>query len=516
MQVVSTQRDLPTVARRVVDEVREAEVTFLAASLAYYAFSSLIPLLVLGIVVAAFVGGAALRARVGELAGQYLVPTATDLVNQALANQTGQGGVGLVGLLIVTWGALKIFRGLDTAFSKIYGTPSGSILDQVRDGIVALVGIGAGVFAVTAASAAIAVAPVPFVDLLAPVLLLLTLVAAFLPIYYVFPDADVSVREVLPGAVFAAVGWTVLSAAFGVYADYATSEGSAALYGVLGAVLLLVTWFYLGGLVLLTGAVVNAVLAGRSPDRGTDADAGAGAGPGGTGRDGGAGREAADGTARGEEPSTGGGPAGAGRFRGRDRRRAASADRAGADRASGGGGVGVDGPGRDPDRSRDGDRKLRQGGDRQGRATDMSDAEDTSPDPDSDEPREREPRGAADISQLEDRIDEVRADLDAFETDVRERTVDKPDLEAELRRYVRRRLRRGKATGWGPYLVLLYGTVMTLGAFYFLRGIYAILAMLVLFLSTLGLYVVFVAVGLGLNALSVPGRAYDAVQERRE
>jgi hypothetical protein len=63
--------------------------------------------------------------------------------------------------------------------------------------------------------------------------------------------------------------------------------------------------------------------------------------------------------------------------------------------------------------------------------------------------------------------------------------------------------------------VLLYGTVMTLGAFYFLDGVWAILAMLVLFLSTLGLYTLFVVVGVGLNFLDVPGKAVDAVRDRR-
>jgi len=49
-------------------------------------------------------------------------------------------------------------------------------------------------------------------------------------------------------------------------------------------------------------------------------------------------------------------------------------------------------------------------------------------------------------------------------------------------------MRRGHARGWGPYLVLLYGTVLILGAFSFLDGLYAIAAMLILGLSTLGLY----------------------------
>jgi hypothetical protein len=126
-----------------------------------------------------------------------------------------------------------------------------------------------------------------------------------------------------------------------------------------------------------------------------------------------------------------------------------------------------------------------------------------------------EPSGAPDISDLERQVEELRADLDDFERDVDERTLPKADVEAELKRYVRRRMRRGKARGWGPYLVLLYGTVMTLGAFFFLDGVWAIVAMLVLFLSTLGLYTLFILVGVGFNALSVPARAADAVRDRR-
>jgi len=64
--------------------------------------------------------------------------------------------------------------------------------------------------------------------------------------------------------------------------------------------------------------------------------------------------------------------------------------------------------------------------------------------------------------------------------------------------------------------VLLFGTVMTLGAFYYLQSDWvAILAMLIIFLATLGLYVIFVAVGVGLNLLGVPGKAIDMARNRR-
>jgi len=122
-------------------------------------------------------------------------------------------------------------------------------------------------------------------------------------------------------------------------------------------------------------------------------------------------------------------------------------------------------------------------------------------------------RGAPDVTELESEVTRLREELESFERDVESRTVDRPDLEAELKRYVRTRLRRGHARGWGPYLVLLYGVALSLGAFYYLEGGWAIAGMLVSFLSTLGLYVVFVVVGVGLNALGVPGKALDRVRD---
>lgn len=127
-----------------------------------------------------------------------------------------------------------------------------------------------------------------------------------------------------------------------------------------------------------------------------------------------------------------------------------------------------------------------------------------------------EPAGAPDITELQREVARLRSELDEFERDVESRTVERPKLESELKRYVRGRMRRGHARGWGPYLVLLYGTVLTLGAFYWLDGAYAIGAMLILALSTLGLYVLFVLFGIGLNVADVPFRAVDAYRRRRE
>jgi hypothetical protein len=126
-----------------------------------------------------------------------------------------------------------------------------------------------------------------------------------------------------------------------------------------------------------------------------------------------------------------------------------------------------------------------------------------------------EPRGAPDVTALQDEVAELRADLDAVEGDLEERTLPRSKMEAELKRYVRRQTRRGHARGWGPYLVLLYGVVVTLAAFQWLEGPWAILAMVVTFLSTLGLYVLFVLVGVGFRLLGSPRRLAERVREFR-
>ncbi|MFC6826875.1 YihY/virulence factor BrkB family protein [Halopelagius fulvigenes] len=427
-------RNQVPVVRSVFETVQEREVTFLAASISYYTLVSLIPLLTLGIVVATYVGGEELQTLVQELAGEYLLPAGSQVVTEALGDPAGQGALSIVSLVITTWGALKLFRGLDIAFSRIYGSNAGGIADQLQDGGIALVAIGIGTLGVAAATAAIAALDVPVLDLLSPLLLLGLLCVAFFPLYYVFPDVGLTPRQALPGTVFAAVGWSALGVGFGLYASVAGSSVA----GALGAILLLMTWFYFSGILVLFGAVINAVLAGKVTTEGK------------------------------------------------------------------------------PNDRTDIDRQVQHGSVRRDDRTMSVDDDERADATEGESQADVDPRGAPDIEQLERRIEELRADLDGFEDDVDARTVEKPELESELKRYVRSRMRRSKARGWGPYLVLLYGTVTTIAAFAFLQDdLLSVAAMLIIYLSTLGLYVLFVIFGVGLNAVGFPGRLVDWVRDKR-
>jgi len=401
-----------SVARDVVRTVQEEEVSFLAAGIAYYMFVSLLPLLLLTLVVGTLAGGEAFAERIVTAAGDVLSPAASTLLEDALTSGAGRGGATVLGVGVTLWSALKVFRGLDTAFSRVYGTDGpDSIVGELVDGLAALGGIsvalvGLGVIGAFGTVLGVQVA-------LGGLALVPVLAVAFLPLYYLFPDQEMTIRAAVPGAVFAGVGWTLLGTGFNVYAAQADTYQ---VYGVIGGVLLLVTWFYFAGQVLLVGAAVNAALA---------------------------------------------------------------------------------------------DRQLQQVSRRRSGKAMSEDADET------DTPPPAGPGRDAD-ALTDEELRELREEFESFREEIEGRTLHRDEVKSDLKQYVRRRMRRGHARQWGPYIVLLYGTIMTLGAFYYLKGLYAVLAMLVIWLSTLGLYAVMIAVGVTLTATGLPGRLIDRVRDWRQ
>ncbi|WP_048078215.1 YihY/virulence factor BrkB family protein, partial [Halorubrum sp. AJ67] len=205
--------------RRVADLAIDRQVTFLAAAIAYYAFVSLVPALLLLVVVATAVFGETIAAELVASTGDFLTPAGEEAVVGAVSSAGGRTGASLLGLGVLLWSTLKVFRGLDTAFVSLYGgdeTPG--FLKQVVDAasVVVAVGVGIGVMVVVGAFVAAADA-VPLVEAASVLALPAFLAAVFLPMYYLLPQPTVSVREALPGAAFAAVCWTLLQAGFQVY-----------------------------------------------------------------------------------------------------------------------------------------------------------------------------------------------------------------------------------------------------------------------------------------------------------
>jgi membrane protein len=85
-------------------------------------------------------------------------------------------------------------------------------------------------------------------------------------IYYFGPNVKQSWRWVTPGAVFAVAAIIISSFGFSLYLRFAPDY--SATYGSLGAVIILMLWLYILGLVLLIGGEVNSEIehaAGKPP-----------------------------------------------------------------------------------------------------------------------------------------------------------------------------------------------------------------------------------------------------------
>lgn len=251
--------------RALYEEFRASNVPFMAGSIAYSAFISLFPLLVLAVVVASIVGGDAFSQYVLSATERFLSPSGQELVVESLDSAIGRSELSVLSALVFLWATLRVFRGLDIAFSILYGTEDvQGLFNQLKDGLVVLFALGvaaAGSFVLYLVLDRIP--SVPFGEVLTPVVVVLFLTIALLPVYYVFPDTDLTVRQVVPGAFVAAIGWTILQIGFRLYV--ALSDKTE-LYGVIGGVILLITWLYFGALILLLGGTVNVVLDSRITD----------------------------------------------------------------------------------------------------------------------------------------------------------------------------------------------------------------------------------------------------------
>lgn len=95
------------------------------------------------------------------------------------------------------------------------------------------------------------------------IVVLLTLSIAL--IYYLTPDVEQRFRLITPGTLLAVFVWLAASFGFGYYvqnfADY------NATYGSLGAIIILLFYFYLSAAILLFGAELNATLENRRTGR---------------------------------------------------------------------------------------------------------------------------------------------------------------------------------------------------------------------------------------------------------
>jgi membrane protein len=238
--------------------------THLAAMIAYFALLSFVPLLLLSLALLGLVHQADQNSFFVRQLEKTFPSTSLDSILRAVrAIQENAAALGAVGGAFLLWSSLSFFSVLESAFNIVYGRPNrgwlhgkalatmmmgGSLVALFVSLVVGSVGqeilkryLGFAGSATSARVVAIAVSTLGIFLFLASA-------------YYVLTNADLTLREVLPGAITAAV---ILEATFQflpVYVD--VSKHNPVLQTLSGPAILLV-WLYVMANVIVLGAEVN-------------------------------------------------------------------------------------------------------------------------------------------------------------------------------------------------------------------------------------------------------------------
>jgi YihY family inner membrane protein len=234
-----------------------------AALIAYWAFFSIFPLLLLFTAVLGFV-------LAGHPGAQHAV------LNSALrqfpiigANLSGLGGSGIglgVGIVGTLSAGLGVTSAVTNAFNFVYAIPHRDqpnfLLERWR-GLKLLVGVGLLQVASTVAAGAVSGGFGGVLVTIAGIVLslVLNLCMFFVVFRFLIPNV-VPTRELWPGIVVASLSWEVLQSVGGIYVAHVV-KGASQTYGTFATVIGLLTWLYLGARIVVYAAEINVVLTRR-------------------------------------------------------------------------------------------------------------------------------------------------------------------------------------------------------------------------------------------------------------
>jgi len=253
----------------VIYKFGEDQGPYLAALITYYGFLSLFPLLLLLTSILGFV----LDDR-PDLQQQVLDSTLSQFpaIGDQIADPQGlEGSVGaiIVGGLVALYGALGIAQALQNAMYVSWSVPRHRRPNPIRARLRSLRFIavaGVAVVATTILSSAGLSATTFGADLgawttVAAILAsILVNGAVFIVTFRIFRPAQVRRRDVIPGAIVAAVIWQFLQFFGAVFVGNVVKDSGSA-YGVFALVLGLLAWIFLAAVGVVIGSEVNVVRA---------------------------------------------------------------------------------------------------------------------------------------------------------------------------------------------------------------------------------------------------------------
>lgn len=265
--------DKPLV-KRVMHEFSDDDLTGQGAKVAFYMFTSLPPALLVTVALASIFGGGRLSDFLTSRIQQMLPGSAGDpnsaagfvseFIEQVVT--TNAPGPLSIGLISGLWAASAVFVALTDSLNAAYDVTDDrswikrrALAVGVMLGFLALFILGSlALIAGPQIAAALelgGVANLAWSVLQWPLAFLLIVLAFFL-VYRALPNRDQSGQAVtlMKGSAIAAALWLLATLAFRLYIANFGSYGET--YGFVGAILVLLLWMYLTGIVILLGGEI--------------------------------------------------------------------------------------------------------------------------------------------------------------------------------------------------------------------------------------------------------------------
>ena len=273
-KVIRECEKLPHLSVVLFNEVMRTRVLTIGAAVAFFLLMSLVPLLM---VASALLSALPIPHLFDQLLGMMAMlapPDAMVFVKTLLASiiTAHPARILSIGILSYIWAAAGSFSSLIEALNIAYDVKKerpwwrdklqAILLTFVCGGLalVSLLLTLAGPHLIHFLSYILPI-PTVFALIWPPIRLALmfaTFVTSVMLLYYLGPNRKVTFRSALPGAAFAVCIWFLGSLGLGFYIGHFSNYNAT--YGSLGAIIILMLWFYLTSVSILVGAELNAEL----------------------------------------------------------------------------------------------------------------------------------------------------------------------------------------------------------------------------------------------------------------
>jgi len=257
--------------KQLMEKFSEHNVTLLAAGQAYYYLLSIFPLLIVAFAIIPY-----LNLDVNQVMGtveKSLPSGMAEIFEDNIVSliETPKGGLLTIGIIGALWSASNGVNAFIKSANSAYG------VEETRSFIVVrAMALGLTIGLIIALGVAITLpifgnTIVKYLDMILSLgssktiliqilrwaISIIVLTGILLMFYRFAPNKNLPFKDTLPGALVASIAWLLISFGFSFYID--NFGNYSATYGSLGGIIILMMWFFLTGIILMVGALINVI-----------------------------------------------------------------------------------------------------------------------------------------------------------------------------------------------------------------------------------------------------------------